>query len=495
MIKVEIWAEIRRLFYVGKKAKKDIARILGIHVQTVRKLLKKEKCAGYKREKMEEGILFPFYPHIQKWVEEEKKITAKRIHNLLCEDYGYNGSYPTVANYVRSLKEEKKGTLPFLNLEPPIGKEAQSDWTNVEVILAGKRIKLNLFACKLSYSGKTFTRCFYQQRQECLFQGQKEAFEYFEGVPHSVIYDNLKPAVKEILKGRERIEQESFASFHGHYCFKPEFARPGTPTDKGDIENEIKYIKNNFFRPIPSFQSLEELNFNLLKDCEQDARKRKREQEIIELRYQREKSRLIQLPLFPFECCKTIFTKIDKFAQVWFESNRYSVPAEYAFRKVVLKAYEREILVLSLDKCIARHKRCLSTHRRIIEPAHYLNLLSLKPHAVDSALALRRWKIPSVFYCYKKELEKRKNISEAQKQYALILCLTKQYPLDEVALAVKESMEAHIYGLEYVEQILLQKINRKEEENPQADLSRYPRLQNITVENADLKIYAPLCSL
>jgi len=100
-----------------------------------------------------------------------------------------------------------------------------------------------------------------------------------------------------------------------------------------------------------------------------------------------------------------------------------------------------------------------------------------------------------VFYCYKKELEKRKNISEAQKQYALILCLTKQYPLDEVALAVKKSMEAHIYGLEYVEQILLQKINRKEEENPQADLSRYPRLQNIIVENADLKIYAPLCSL
>ena len=39
VIKVEIWAEIRRLFYVGKKAKKDIARILGIHVQTVRKLL------------------------------------------------------------------------------------------------------------------------------------------------------------------------------------------------------------------------------------------------------------------------------------------------------------------------------------------------------------------------------------------------------------------------------------------------------------------------
>jgi len=78
VVKVEVWAEIRRLFYVEKKKKKDIARILGIHVQTVRKLLKKEKYEGCKRKERTESILSPHYPHIQKWVEEEKKITALR---------------------------------------------------------------------------------------------------------------------------------------------------------------------------------------------------------------------------------------------------------------------------------------------------------------------------------------------------------------------------------------------------------------------------------
>jgi len=48
------------------------------------------------------------------------------------------------------------------------------------------------------------------------------AFEFFGGVPKTLIYDNLKTAVKDGW-GKTAKEQDKFLAFRAHYAYKAKF--------------------------------------------------------------------------------------------------------------------------------------------------------------------------------------------------------------------------------------------------------------------------------
>ncbi|MFJ9845834.1 hypothetical protein ACIRYZ_36410 [Kitasatospora sp. NPDC101155] len=55
-----------------------------------------------------------------------------------------------------------------------------------------------------------------------------EAFTVLGGVPSVHIrYDNLKPAVKQVLFGRSRLESARWASFKSWYQFSAFYCAPG----------------------------------------------------------------------------------------------------------------------------------------------------------------------------------------------------------------------------------------------------------------------------
>jgi transposase len=45
-------------------------------------------------------------------------------------------------------------------------------------------------------------------KQEAFFDGHIKCFEFMDGVPYKIAYDNLKTAVEKILEGSNREEQE-----------------------------------------------------------------------------------------------------------------------------------------------------------------------------------------------------------------------------------------------------------------------------------------------
>ncbi|WP_382285253.1 hypothetical protein [Heyndrickxia sporothermodurans] len=75
------------------------------------------------------------------------------------------------------------------------------------MLLNGIETKVMLFCMRLLYSRKIFVKVFQHQRQEALFQGHADAFDYFGGVPKTIVYDNMKTAVKKVLEGTKREEQ------------------------------------------------------------------------------------------------------------------------------------------------------------------------------------------------------------------------------------------------------------------------------------------------
>jgi len=86
-------------------------------------------------------------------------------------------------------------------------------------MIAGLVVKCWMFVMRLSHSGKAFHVTFATQAQEAFLEGHVLAFEYFGGVPGRIRYDNLKPAVIRVLKGRDRTESERFTALRSHYLF------------------------------------------------------------------------------------------------------------------------------------------------------------------------------------------------------------------------------------------------------------------------------------
>jgi len=87
------------------------------------------------------------------------------------------------------------------------------------------------------------------------------------GVPYKIAYDNLKTAVKKILEGSNREEQEQFIALRTHYLYESSFCRPAKGSDKGGVENAGKEAVRRFFVPYPEVDSFEELNEYLHNEC------------------------------------------------------------------------------------------------------------------------------------------------------------------------------------------------------------------------------------
>ncbi len=80
----------------------------------------------------------------------------------------------------------------------------------------GEDLQVKLFCMRSRYSGKSFVRAYRWERQEMLLDGQIRGFGWYGGVFPTVVFDNLKTAVKRVLRGKARIEQDRFTAFRAH---------------------------------------------------------------------------------------------------------------------------------------------------------------------------------------------------------------------------------------------------------------------------------------
>jgi len=94
-----------------------------------------------------------------------------------------------------------------------LGAYAEVDWTEAYFYLKGKETKAHLFVMKLRGSGGFYVRAYPFEKQEAFFDGHIKCFEFMNGVPYKIAYDNLKTAVKKILEGSNREEQSSLSLY------------------------------------------------------------------------------------------------------------------------------------------------------------------------------------------------------------------------------------------------------------------------------------------
>lgn len=169
--------------------------------------------------------------------------------------------------YVAGCREELAPKEAFVRARYAPGDQAQFDFSPMKAIIAGVLVELRVFAVRLSYSGHFYARASHREDRPSLFAGLLRAAQFFGGLTRVAIFDNAKTAVQKILKGRDREENPAFRAFCGALALKVEYAAPRSGNEKGGVEGCVGYIEDNFFRPTPSYVSLDALNEHLEQFC------------------------------------------------------------------------------------------------------------------------------------------------------------------------------------------------------------------------------------
>jgi len=106
--------------------------------------------------------------------------------------------------------------------------------------------------------------------QQAFLEAHERAFAYFGGVFKKLRYDNLRSAMKKILRGHQREETTRFIAFRSHWDFESEFCTPAEGHEKGGVEGEGGYFRRNHMVPVPNVASWEELDALLLGFSKED---------------------------------------------------------------------------------------------------------------------------------------------------------------------------------------------------------------------------------
>ncbi len=173
---------------------------------------------------------------IDGWLEADRdaprkqRHTAKRIHRRLVDEHGADVAEPTVRDYVRARKRLMGWPVGEVHV-PQVhaaGEGAEVDWGQATVELAGIPTTVHLFVMRASFSGAAFCQASLVETQQAFLELHAEAFEWFGGVFANVRFDNLKSAVKKVLKGRRRVESDRFVALRSHTCSSLSSRRRGS---------------------------------------------------------------------------------------------------------------------------------------------------------------------------------------------------------------------------------------------------------------------------
>ena len=140
------------------------------------------------------------------------------------EPVGDGGGRITVRQLVRErriARREIAQTKAYVPLSFAPAERGEVDFGHAVVRLRGQELQVPFLAARLRFSGAMFVAAFPTERQDAFLLGQRWAFEFWGGVPRSVVYDNLKPAVAQLLRGHSRRSSKCSASFTASTATKP----------------------------------------------------------------------------------------------------------------------------------------------------------------------------------------------------------------------------------------------------------------------------------
>ena len=255
MLVAEEAVEIRVLRRQGKSIR-EIARVLEVSRNTVRRYLRVEGLPRYEREARPSKL-----DAFKRYLDERVKAAAPDwipATVLLRElrALGYLGGYSILKDHLAVLRPLAKPE-PLIRFETDPGRQMQVDFATIR----RGRDRLSVFIATLGWSRATYVEFVTDERLETLLGCHERGFYFFGGVPREVLYDNMRTVVSDRDRygpGLHRYNP-TFLDFAHHHGFVPRLCRPYRAKTKGKVERFIRYLRASFYVPLASQLSPEGL--------------------------------------------------------------------------------------------------------------------------------------------------------------------------------------------------------------------------------------------
>jgi transposase len=364
---------------------KEIARSLGYARNSVKKIIRHAEKLGLSKEDQVDKIdailvtlgtqrsnpkiannkdkisiaesLCSYDEQIKDWLTEDD-ITITQIRRLIAEQ-GLKVSDTSLRRYINSkfkaILITKSYTVPLFS-DP--GCEAQVDYAYVGLMMdpaTGKARKTYAFIMALSYSRYRYVEFTFSQDVKSWIQSHINAFNFFGGVPKTVLLDNLKSGVIKADIYDPTINR-SYAELERFYGFVVDPAKVRTPEHKGKVERSVQLIRQQLIAG-RSYNNIDEANKASKVWCKEKIANevtRTTGKKPLEL-FAIEQPLLQALPEGYFDIAEWQVCKVHKDHHIVFRGNFYSLPTIYIGQEVVVRAGLKTIEMYHDNKRIKSH--------------------------------------------------------------------------------------------------------------------------------------------
>ena len=231
-------------------SKSALARKLGVHRDTIHRWIRDgDLDRDLDGERVRYGPrvavatrLDPYKAIIETRLAAYPELSAVRLLEEI-RAAGYGGGYSQLKAFVRQVRPVEP-PAPVVRFETPAGRQAQVDFAHFRFPWGVRHALLVV----LGYSRLLWCRFAPRQDMATLMDGLEAAFGFFGGVPHELLFDQMKTVITRDLRleGGTLVRNAEFQRFAGHWSFTPRACRPYRAQTKGKVERPVRYLRSNF---------------------------------------------------------------------------------------------------------------------------------------------------------------------------------------------------------------------------------------------------------
>ena len=430
---MDIKQQILHYYRVDELSLRQIARKTGVDRKTVSRLINAYEAAitespdtgiedfladrpKYKpRQYSPRVVRDAVSSEIDKWLKENERrrnngmrkqcLKCKDIHRVLVKK-GLTVSYSSVCKYVRRKKEANapKQNDVYLRIRRTAGDECEFDWGEVKLFLGKEKVTLMMAVFCFPYSKLRYAYLFHRQDTLAFMESHRNFFSEINGVPHTMVYDNMRVAM--VFDEKSKKPTTALQRLSSFYKFQWRFCNARAGWEKGNVERSVDHIRGRAFTSCVDFGSIDEAQQWLNDTCRQlnreTASTATRDKENLAAE---ELSNLKDYPgeIGCFELCEY---KADKQATICIRNNHYSVPENMAGQNVVVRIYSEKIVILDkTHKIVGQHIRSYESNEWIIDINHFLETLTKKTAALEHTEAFHQMpmSMQRIYHRYFKE--------------------------------------------------------------------------------------------
>ena len=484
MIDYATFERIQHLHRVEQLTVAQIAHAIALDVRTVRRWLDEPRFRP-RLPCTRPSKLDPYKAYIRRLLEHHPYSAAQILNRL--REAGYGGGATIVKDYLQRVRPVRAPAFLTLHFAP--GECAQVDWGHYgSVNIGNTRRRLSFFVMVLCYSRLMYVEFSVSQTMEHFLGCHLNAFEFFAArVPARIMVDNLKSAVLQRSIGQAPVFNPRYADFARHHRFEIAPCNVGAGHEKGRVEAGVGYVKKNFLAglDIPDFRALNPAArhwLDTVANVRVHSETHKRPLDLFAL----ERDQLRPLPELLYDIGAVHTVRASNRFRVSFDTNRYSVPAEYASQRLTLKSYPDRLCIYHHDRLLARHPRSYERHRDFEHPDHPRALLQQRRKATTQRLLQRFVSLTARADEYYRELEQRRlnPVHHVRK----IVALSEIYGAESTARALDDAFHFGAFSSDYITNLL--EARARSLPQPSAlHLTRRADLLELELPQPDLSLY------